>query len=223
MGRKNLFENCFPIVESFFDRFENKAFSKGVLYEVFGQFREEWKIPINKQPSQFIAFLQKKGALHTTIFSNTKNQIKVVYSWKTNDDYTIMSGIKKGVYYSHYTAMYMHQLTLQVPKTFYLNYEHSPDKQSSEKSKLELVQDVIDKVFATAQRKTTMSYTFNDRTIIILNGKNTGRLGVVKYLTKDISYEYTDLERTIIDISIRPVYAGGVFEVLEAYKKSKRK
>ncbi len=30
----------------------------------------------------------------------------------------------------------------------------------------------------------------------------------------------TDVERTLIDIAVRPEYSGGVFEVLEAYKRA---
>jgi hypothetical protein len=33
----------------------------------------------------------------------------------------------------------------------------------------------------------------------------------------------TDIERTIIDISVRPVYSGGVHEVLEIYRKANAK
>jgi predicted transcriptional regulator of viral defense system len=35
--------------------------------------------------------------------------------------------------------------------------------------------------------------------------------------------EVTKLERTLIDIAVRPVYAGGVFQVLEAYKSAEEK
>jgi predicted transcriptional regulator of viral defense system len=34
-------------------------------------------------------------------------------------------------------------------------------------------------------------------------------------------YSYTDLERTLIDIAIRPAYSGGVFEVLQAFESAR--
>jgi predicted transcriptional regulator of viral defense system len=34
---------------------------------------------------------------------------------------------------------------------------------------------------------------------------------------------YTDLERTLIDITVRPAYAGGVQEVLKAYTNAAKK
>ena len=48
-------------------------------------------------------------------------------------------------------------------------------------------------------------------------------MGVIPRNSKSESYKYTDLERTLIDIAIRPVYSGGVFEVLGAYKAAEKK
>jgi predicted transcriptional regulator of viral defense system len=45
---------------------------------------------------------------------------------------------------------------------------------------------------------------------------HTNRVGV--NLTADLPY--TGLERTIIDITVRPNYAGGAFAVLETYKRA---
>src|SRR5262249_35766427 len=50
----------------------------------------------------------------------------------------------------------------------------------------------------------------------LLNGKNTGRLGVTTLEGTRLSV--TDIERTLIDIAVRPVYSGGVQEVAHAYE-----
>ena len=57
--------------------------------------------------------------------------------------------------------------------------------------------------------------------VCVLNGKNTGYLGVVEQPADGGSPErvrVTNLERTLIDVVVRPVYAGGVHEVLKAYR-----
>ena len=55
----------------------------------------------------------------------------------------------------------------------------------------------------------------------MLSGKSTGDLGVVKIETPDgSSYRATALERTLIDVTVRPVYAGGAGAVLEAYRRA---
>ena len=60
--------------------------------------------------------------------------------------------------------------------------------------------------------------------VIFLNGKNTGNLGVVEEEFNGTGGEQfgrirvTNVERTLIDITVRPVYSGGVSEVLKAFR-----
>jgi len=222
MSRKSQFDLFFHAIENYFDGLAVRSFSERTLAEIYYKHQSIWQTPSTKYASHFISFLEKKGVLFMTSFSNESNNNKIIYSWKTQDDFTIMSGLKNGAYYSHYSALFIHQLTLQIPKTFYLNYEHSSDM-TPVTGKPNLTQAAIDKAFSASQRKTTLSYSFNERKVFILNGKKTGKLGVLKEKNEKQCYEYTDLERTLIDIAIRPVYAGGIFEVLEAYKKAKDK
>lgn len=156
-----------------------------------------------------------------TGFNDQSNKNKVIYSWKTDDIYTVISGLKQNAYYSHYSAMFFHQLTLQIPKTYYLNHEHSSEM--AHDAEKQLSQEDIDKALSGSQRKSGLFYTYKDFKVCIINGKKTNKLGVIRQSNKEQSFEYTDLERTLIDIAIRPAYSGGIFEVLEAYRKAKEK
>jgi len=52
----------------------------------------------------------------------------------------------------------------------------------------------------------------------------TGNLGVVEANGPDgEKIRVTDVERTLIDITVRPGYSGGVFEVLKAFRNAKGK
>ncbi|MBK8734668.1 MAG: hypothetical protein IPL98_01825 [Saprospiraceae bacterium] len=42
------------------------------------------------------------------------------------------------------------------------------------------------------------------------NRKFTNKLGVIKRQNNNQCFDFTDLERTLIDVAVRPVYAGGV-------------
>lgn len=220
MSRKNQLELSFDAIEIYLDQLQVKSFSEKTLQDIFNNKKDEWQIPANKNASHFFSFLQKKGVLFMTSFNDEQNKIKIIYSWKTQDDFTVMAGLKNNSYYSYYTALFIHQLTLQIPKTYYLNYEHSSDM-NPVSGKPSLTQSAIDKAFSGNQRKSSISYSYKDRKIIITNGKKTEKLGVIKQENAQQCFEYTSLERTLIDVAIRPVYAGGVFEVLEAYKKAK--
>jgi hypothetical protein len=55
----------------------------------------------------------------------------------------------------------------------------------------------------------------------MLNGKNTERLGITEIEVDGEKLAITDIERTLVDLSIRPGYGGGVEEILAAYKNAK--
>lgn len=60
--------------------------------------------------------------------------------------------------------------------------------------------------------------------ITLLSGKNTNRLGVQQIQDgRGVSLDLTGLERTLIDITVRPGYAGGVNHVLQCFKAAKEK
>lgn len=49
----------------------------------------------------------------------------------------------------------------------------------------------------------------------------TGRYGVTKQTTNQSGQiQLTDIEWTLVDISVRPIYSGGVYDVLEIYKRA---
>jgi predicted transcriptional regulator of viral defense system len=219
MGRKNQLDANLHIIEDYFERLYVKSFTEKKLRELFENNRFNCEIPNNKSFRHVLNYLlNKKFIIENNIISDN-NENTSIYSWKNSDELTIIAGLKNQSYYSYYTAMYIHQLSLQIPKTIYLNFEHSKPKHHFNND--ELSQESIDKAFEKEQRKSSNIYQYMDKKIILTNGKYTGRLGVIDYHKKERYIQYTDIERTLIDIAIRPVYAGGVFEVLNAYKKAK--
>jgi predicted transcriptional regulator of viral defense system len=142
--------------------------------------------------------------------------MKTVYSWKVEDEYSIISGLKNNSYFSHRTAMFLNRFIEIEPEIIYLNHEHKVQENDLSNT---LNQIAIDRAFSVDQRIVTSYYSFKNYKIQILNGKGTNNLGVMK--EKGKFFEYTDAERTLIDIAVRPAYAGGVSAVLEAFKKAK--
>ena len=128
--------------------------------------------------------------------------------------------LKPDCYFSHYAAVHMHDLTEQDPKTIYVNFEQPPKPAPAGG----LAQNRIDAAFARKPRTSENTAEFGQFRVCLLNGKHTGHLGVEsrkvstsgKYIKWTI--HVTDIERTLIDIAVRPFYAGGVGEVLKAYR-----
>ncbi len=222
MGRKNKLDSSFNIIEDYFDKSDLKSFTEYKFGEIFIRNRHSWGVPVDRNASQVLTYLVNRKVMIENTFINDSNESKAIYSWKSKDEFTVISGLKSDSYFSHYSALYLHQLSLQIPKTIYLNFEHKSASSYKSDDNI-LLQESIDKAFQGRQRKSLVTFSFLEKKIILINGKFTNKLGVEKKSGKEQCFGYTDIERTLIDISVRPVYAGGVFEVLEAYKLAKGK
>jgi hypothetical protein len=112
----------------------------------------------------------------------------------------------------------LHGLNDLLPTTLYVNVEQS----EKPPPKGPLTQHGIDMAFARNQRLSNMNYEFQDWTVVIINGKHTEGLGVEEIVgPTEERLRVTNLERTLIDIVVRPSYAGGIFQVLQAYRAAK--
>ena len=116
--------------------------------------------------------------------------------------------------------MFLHDLTEQIPKTIYLNHEQRPLPKNSNS----LEQSRIDLAFKSKVRVSNNRTVFENNEICLVNGKFTDQLGVIEIQGKDNEkLRVTNIERTLIDATVRPVYSGGVGEVLKAFKLAKDK
>jgi len=128
--------------------------------------------------------------------------------------------IRRDSYLSHSSAVFLHGLTEQIPKTIYVNKEQSPKPQS----RSGLSQPAIDRAFNSSPRKSQYVFISSQYRYVLLSGKNTGRLGVLKTEGPNGNLlDVTNLERTLIDIIVRTAYSGGIYEILEAYKSARQK
>jgi predicted transcriptional regulator of viral defense system len=117
--------------------------------------------------------------------------------------------------------MYFHKLTEKEPERIYLNIEQRPKFLDDY---LELLQENIDKAFKQRPRITNNVSTWKGYKIYLLNGMHTGQLGVEKmHFPRAPTCRLTNLERTLIDIAVRPFYSGGVSEVLAGYALAKKR
>jgi hypothetical protein len=83
-----------------------------------------------------------------------------------------------------------------------------------------LEQEGIDNAFRQPERRSNALFTYDNFQVVLLHGKNTGRLEVGTITYGRELLPITKLERTLIDITVRPAYAGGVYQVLEAYRRA---
>jgi hypothetical protein len=149
-------------------------------------------------------------AVHYSSASST-----VRYVWKQASPYEIALSLKRKAYLSHATALFLHGLNNQIPSRIFVNAEQSPKPSSGT-----LTQEGIHRAFANKQRESNFVFRFSESEAVLIWGKNTGQLEVTQLEYSGTKLSVTGLERTLIDIVVRPNYSGGVFQVLEAYRRA---
>jgi len=164
----------------------------------------------------FIELMLKRTKLRKVVLK-FRYRTFTKYIWGDASEYEILSSLDPRSYFTHYTAMYFQGLTEQIPKTIYLNIEQPPKY-----SRGELEQSRIDMAFSGPVRVSKNIAHYKGKKIFLLNGMYTGQLGVIEMEAPDRSpIRVTNIERTLIDITVRPVYSGGIFEVLNAYRNAR--
>lgn len=75
--------------------------------------------------------------------------------------------------------------------------------------------------FRRAARESNLIYSFDRTPIILLSGKNSKDFSVIAKLDQwGFELRYTSLERTLVDLTVRPAYAGGAAAVASAFEKA---
>lgn len=226
MARLNRFQiinHMKPKIIDYLKSLNKNVFSLADLQGILLEKREEWTIPKKTTADEFINVL-KKNIIQEVVIKTPQRTI-TKYIFGDASPYDIAISLRKGSYLSHYSAVFTHQLTDNVPKAIYTNLEQSPKFSSGADEDLE--QKNIDLAFSRSMRLTNQIATFQlegkEYKVYLLNGKHQNRIGVESIQSFNLSTpsEVTNIERTLIDIVVRPVYSGGVEEVLQAFKAAK--
>ena len=141
------------------------------------------------------------------------------YSHNLSFPFAIGLSLRSKSYLTHSSALFLHGLIEKLTKTIYVNKE-----QSAKMSTNELTQEGIDRAFSNNARQSNYIWKWGNYRFMLLNGKQTGNYEVIdiKFETGE-TLQITDLERTLIDIVVRPHYCGGTKNLIEIYSKANGK
>ena len=219
--RKESFEAAQELIKDNLYSDNIKAYTTYDIKNIFSLNRSDWKIAGYRTPDQFMSFLENKNIIKILKLKHqSTGSIKKILTEPDATKQNIALTIKKDGYLSNYSSMQIHQLTLQIPKSLYISFNKGLDTKDIKKSENEITQENIDIAFSKPQRITSEVYKSeldNTRFYFIQKAHKEKNIGI---LSND-NYSYTDLERTLIDIAVRPAYSGGVFEVLNAFEIAK--
>ncbi len=206
-------------IESYFDGLDSRIFKRSDIEKIIAENRDFWRMAISTTTYQFIQFLLKETQLKEVKLKFPK-RAEIRYTWGEVPFFEVVLSVRPRAYFSHYTAVYFHGLTDQIPKILYTNFEQSPKRAQD----TGLVQDRIDLAFGRKPRVSNTIANYKNYKICLINGKHTGELGVIDFKGPDDErLRITNIERTLIDITVRPFYSGGVMEVLNAFRLAKDK
>jgi hypothetical protein len=168
---------------------------------------------------QFIAFLEKETFLKEVLIDSKISGKKSLsrYLWREASPLEIALSLKPNSYLTHASALFYQSLTDSVPKYIFVNYEQLPKSPRDEP----LSQDEIDLAFSSPQRESKNIYNYDGLQIVLLNGKNTKHLEVGTITINNLLIPVTKIERTLIDAVVRPIYSGGVYQVLKAFETAR--
>lgn len=209
-----------PDILAFFSEKAPHVLKVKQIAAYLSQERRGWRLAQRTTVDVFIEFLQKSGKL-LPLQLNFPGRQETLYTWGNVPLFEVLQHLRPQCYFSHYTAMRIHGLTEQVPKTIYLTYERSSRSLNSD-----LTQLAIDQAFHGSPRVTTNEAELGDQRIVLLNGAFTNEQGVVHQVARhgvdeNTRVRVTNIERTLIDAVVRPAYCGGIFEVAKAFEEAK--
>ncbi|GJG96766.1 hypothetical protein [Cupriavidus pauculus] len=210
-------------ITEFFDNLSCPVLKMAHIRAILSKQRRYWRLAQRTSASDLIEFLRQQGKLNQVEFPFPQ-RAETLYLWGEVDLYTSLLGLRQGSYFSHYTAMRLQGLTEQTPTTIYLTDERSA---GVPRAPVKLTQLDIDHAFAQPPRTSRNAVVYEERKLCLLNGGYTGYLGVVTQRVNgdtglDVEVRLTNVERTLIDITVRPFYAGGIYEVVKAFELAKQ-
>jgi predicted transcriptional regulator of viral defense system len=202
-------------IKKHFASLRKRAFLPKDIEVILEKNRVLWNLPVSTTVKAFTAKLLERGVLvEMDVDFEGEYPAKIVYVSEGYSAFEVATTIFPRSYISHFSAAYIHGATSQVPKIINVSREQSLKPSASIR---EMTQAAIDVAFSKPQRLSGVRGKFDNLILNLHNSAFSDRLGV--FSLEGISV--TNLERTLIDIAVRPDYAGGVPTVIEIYRNAK--
>lgn len=209
-------------IEQYLSDLDKNVFLETDLKSIFNRNKKKWDLTYSTTFEKFVNHLLKRSYLS---FIEIPEFNKTIYIWKENtltDEavYEVALAIKPRSYISHYSAMFLLNLTEQIPKTIYVTYDR--ESPINKQKNIDLLQESIDRAFSKEKKKPRVVASFKGYDIVLISGTDSKKTGVTNIkLFNGITIQVTNIARTLIDIVVRPELSGDVTEIAKAYSLAK--
>jgi hypothetical protein len=207
-------------IHRYFEHSPQKVFRQADLHQLFEQHRVAWRLSAVglKDFMRLLPAYSKFRRLDIPF----PGRMQTCYVWGDSQLLASLLALDPKGYLSHQTALELHQLVADRSETVYLNVEQTHRPRDDQ---MVLEQSRIDAAFKRAPRVSNSVVAFQGGRVCLLSGMHTGMLGVVSapfpHVAPEQLLRVTGLERTLIDIAVRPAYSGGPDQILRAYTAAK--
>ena len=215
-GRPKKIVSAKSRIEATLNATNRKIFAQTELQKIFKENFAAWDLRNTMSFTEFAQFLIDEMGFEKLLL-DFPNRPFTRFIWRNPSAFEVVQSLDENGYFSHFSALYLNGITLQVPKRIYFNIE-----QRLKGGGGVLTQHGLDQAFARECRvSNNIAKLFNSE-VCITNGQNTGRLGVTEISTTEgNNLRVTNFERTLIDATVRPIYSGGVHEVADAFSAAR--
>lgn len=214
------FEKNLGVIKNYFKKCQKSTFNFADLDKILTDKKLEWNLPETLIAQEFIKLLQEHLNLKQTSIKFHSREY-YIYVLGEISIWTHCLSFIENSYYTHRTALYIHNLINDPPDKIYVNFEQRRSSASNNLSSLS--QERIDFAFSKPHRISSNIANFKGYKVCLLNGQNTNMCGVIEISFNQSKVLVTNLERTLIDIVVRPSYTNGLLEILNCYKSAKGK
>src|SRR5262245_27601100 len=108
-----------------FDENPSKILRRREIEQVLAENRAFWRLAQQTGTHQFIEYLTEHGKLRRYEFPFPHRK-EIRYAWGEVSLELVLLTLKPDCHFSHHTAVKLHDLTEQDPKTIYVNFEQPP-------------------------------------------------------------------------------------------------
>lgn len=200
-------------IRTYFHQIATGIFWPSDLSNFAGEHRREWG-EFDLTVQQMVKFLLKEGLLLKAEFRSPRYKPIVRYLRGKPAPYELAVSLRRGSFLCHKTALTLHGLEPPAT-TIYVNKE-----QGSKPAPEGITQEGINRAFKSRQRQSNYIFRYGGSRFVLISGKDTDKAGVVHSKgPHGEAIDTTDLERTLVDIVVRPAYAGGLKRVFSVYKE----
>jgi len=190
-----------------------RIFWPSEIAQFLSEHRQQWDMP-NVSIEELLKILLHQKFVIRAEFTSKNNKYDPIIRYIRGEHSTaeLALSLQRDSFLSHGTALTMHGMAAP-EKIIYVNREQSPKDRPDG-----ITQTGIRLAFRNKQRQSKYVFTHSTVKYMLLNGKHTGRAGVTRAKAPSgETVDVTDKERTLIDVIVRPAYAGGIGRVVDAY------